>query len=200
MSALARSIAHGVALTLLLTVGCSQQMPSGDDVSTDEPTAPNVDPGRIARHAAGARAASIRGDSSSAKEHMDAMTHEFMRGARIPDARRPIHPERARAAVAKLEGVRSVVWMDRSNLIVMVDGQSWRSQRMINRVCRSLEPLGDTLAVVVNLQDVTAETVADARTLSRNCRLPTGQRALLQRNRQIDVVSEEDQAAFDAQQ
>jgi hypothetical protein len=48
---------------------------------------------------------------------------------------------------------------------------------MIDRVCVALEPLGDTLAVVVNLQDATAKNGDEAITLSRNCQLPEGQNA-----------------------
>jgi hypothetical protein len=71
---------------------------------------------------------------------------------------------------------------------------------MIDRVCVALEPLGDTLAVVVNLQDATAKNGDEAMTLSRNCQLPEGQRAFLQAKRQVDVVSPELRAQFKDQQ
>ncbi|MEO8460371.1 MAG: hypothetical protein ABI451_07575, partial [Dokdonella sp.] len=57
------------------------------------------------------------------------------------------------------------------------------------KVCLALEPLGDTLAVVVNVQDVTAHTPDGATTLSRNCQLQEGERAFLQKKREIDAVS-----------
>lgn len=60
--------------------------------------------------------------------------------------------------------------------------------------------MGDTLAVVVNLQDATAANSDAAATLSRNCQLPEGQPAALQPNRQIDVVDPATRAAFKAQQ
>lgn len=39
----------------------------------------------------------------------------------------------------------------------MVGDARHRSMDMIDQVCLALEPLGDTLAVVVNVQDVTRE-------------------------------------------
>ena len=62
---------------------------------------------------------------------------------------------------------------------------------MIDTVCLSLEPLGDTLAIVVNVQDVTATIPDCATTLSSNCQLPEGQRAFMQKKREVDVVSRE---------
>ncbi len=82
----------------------------------------------------------------------------------------------------------------------MVAGSRYRSMETINRVCLALEPLGDTLAVVVNLQDVTATTFEGADTLSRNCQLAEGQRALLQTKRQVDVLDPELRRVFQAQQ
>jgi hypothetical protein len=71
----------------------------------------------------------------------------------------------------------------------MVDGQKFRNMDMIDQVCLSLEPLGDTLGVVVNLQDVAAKNGDEAETLSRNCQLPQGERAFMQAKRQVDAVS-----------
>lgn len=53
---------------------------------------------------------------------------------------------------------------------------------------------GDTLAIVVNVQDVAARTPDGARTLSRNCQLPEGVRAFMQAKRKVDVVVSEDGA------
>jgi hypothetical protein len=87
----------------------------------------------------------------------------------LPDPSRPINHEAARTAVRPLQGVQSSVWIDRSNLLVMVGGGRYRSMATIDRICLALEPLGDTLGVVVNPQDVTATTSEGADTLSRNC-------------------------------
>ena len=125
-----------------------------------EPTAPKADPLSVAGHLAGSQVAAMRGDQDGVQAHVEGMHREFLQAGRIPNPKRPIDRESARSAVRGVEGVRSAVWLDRSNLIVMVDGATYRNQAMINLVCERLAPLGDTLAVVVNLQDVTATTTA----------------------------------------
>jgi hypothetical protein len=82
----------------------------------------------------------------------------------------------------------------------MVNGEQYRTMAMIDQVCVALEPLGDTLAVVVNVQDVTASKPDGATTISRNCQLPEGQRAFLQGRREVDVVSGEVRGQFRDQQ
>ncbi|MGH8184084.1 MAG: hypothetical protein ACREPH_10550 [Rhodanobacteraceae bacterium] len=89
--------------------------------------------------------------------------------------------------------------MDQTNLIVMVGGAGYRNMQTIDRVCNALAPLGDTLAVVVNVQDGTATTSQGADTLSRNCQLPEGERALLQHKRKIDVLDPTTRRVFEAQ-
>ena len=116
-----------------------------------------VNPYAVAGHIAGARVAALVGDARVAEAHINAIAHDLARSARLPDVTRPIDHEAARAAVRSLPGVRSAVWMDAANFVVMVDGAQHRSMDMIDQVCLALEPLGDTLAVVVNLQDVTAK-------------------------------------------
>lgn len=131
---------------------------------------------------------------------MQAFTEDFRKSIKLPDATRPIDHEAARAAVRPLTGVRSSAWMDHSNLIVMVDGAQYRNMETIDRVCDALTPLGDTLAVVVNLQNVAATNSHEADTLSRNCQLPEGERALLQHKRQIDALDPAMRREFEAQQ
>lgn len=125
---------------------------------------------------------------------------EYLRQASVPDVSRPVDHEAARMAAKAVAGVRSALWLDRDNFVVMVDGAEHRSMAMIDQVCLALEPLGDTLAVVVNVQDITAQHADGATTLSRNCQLPEGQRALFQRKRQVDVVAHEVRALFKGQQ
>ena len=110
-----------------------------------------------------------------------------------------IDHEAARAAVRPLPGVKSATWHDQANLAVRVDDANL-GLATIDRVCDALSPLGDTLAVVVNVQDMTAQHADSATTLSRNCQLLEGQRAYLQRKRQVDVVAPEVRARFKAQQ
>lgn len=65
------------------------------------------------------------------------------------------------------------------------------SQRTIDDICIELEPLGDTLGVVVNLQSGAARSGDELEILSRNCQLAPGDRASMQRHRQMDVVPPE---------
>lgn len=153
-----------------------------------------------ARHVAGIQAAGLTGDQRAMRGHIDAMHKNTMRDMRLADPSRPINPEAARAAVRPLAGVQSVVWIDRSNLLVMVSGGPYRSMKTIDTVCAALEPLGDTLSVVVNLQDVMATTSEGADTLSRNCQLGAGERAMFQQRRQMDVLDPEIRRVFRGQQ
>jgi hypothetical protein len=161
-----------------------------------EPLNPYV----TAAHLVAARADAALGNARGAQKHIDAIAHDVARSARVIDVSRPINREAARAAVRPLPGVRSAVWLDNANLAIMVDGARYRTMAMIDTVCSALNPLGDTLAVVVHVQDATATNANGAATLSRNCQLPEGERALFQRKRNVDVVSPELRAAFKAQQ
>jgi hypothetical protein len=142
----------------------------------------------------------MTGDAAGAKAHVDAIAHDVMRSARVPDVARPIDREAARAAVRPLPGVRSVIWLDSANLAVMVDGAPNRTMATVDRVCETIAPLGDTLALVVHVQDAGAKTADAATTLSRNCQLPEGQLAFLQKKREVDVLSPDLRRTFKAQQ
>lgn len=155
---------------------------------------------RFSRHIAGARSSVATGDSKAAEEHVRAMANDVLRSARVYNPMRPIDHEAARAAVRPIRGVRSSVWLDHENLVVMVDGAKHRNMAMIDQVCLALEPLGDTLSVVINIQDVTATTPDGATTLSRNCQLREGERAFMQKKREVDVVSKELRETFKGQQ
>lgn len=159
-----------------------------------------LDAYEIAGHLVAARADALIGNARGAQKHVNAIAHDVMRSARVPDVSRRIDHEAARAAVRPLDGVRSAIWLDRDNLVVMVDGLQYRSMTMIDRVCGALDPLGDTLAVVVNLQDVTARDADAAMTLSRNCQLSEGELAMFQRKRNLDVVTPELRRTFKSQQ
>jgi hypothetical protein len=190
-----------VAVTCVVAAGCSEA-PDGKTAQAARspqqagPTNPIVTAGHLAR----AEAAALTGNQRAVQAHVEALHKDMMRSMRLADPSRPIDHEAARAAVGPLRGVSSSVWIDRSNLLVMVGGGQYRSMDMIDRVCLALEPLGDTLGVVVNLQDVTATTSEGADTLSRNCQLAAGERGLLQPKRQVDVLDPEIRRVFRAQQ
>jgi hypothetical protein len=193
-------IAAAVACTALS--GCTEAPGDGTAETTRRPPQAGrpVDPLATAGHLAAIDAAALTGDQRAVQAHMQGMQKDMMRAMRVPDASRPIDHEAARAAVRPLPGVRSSIWIDRGNLLVMVAGSRYRSMDTIDRICLALEPLGDTLAVVINLQDVTATTFEGADTLSRNCQLAEGERALLQPKRRVDVLDPELRRVFQAQQ
>lgn len=159
-----------------------------------------LDPLALVGHRTAAQLAAVAGRPDIAAQHIDAIATDVMRSARLPDARRPIDRESARVAARGVDGVRSAIWLDRTHLAVMVDGAAHRSETTIDRVCVALEPLGDTLGVVVHVQDVTARNADGAATLSRNCQLAAGQRAAFERERQVDVVPEATRTQFKAMQ
>lgn len=140
------------------------------------------------------------GNQKAVQQNVQGMTKDILHDSRIPDPARPIDHEAARAAVRPLTGVRSVVWVDHNNLLVMVGGARYRNMDMVDRACDALAPLGDTMGVVVNVQDVTATTSEGADAVSRNCQLPEGQRAFLQSKRQIKALDPATRKAFKAQQ
>ena len=133
-----------------------------------------VNPVKLAPPLHAARVAAVTGNNKAAEAHIKAVASDITRSARMLDPHRPIDHEAARAAVRPIEGVRTSLWLDRENFVVMVGGQRHRSMAMIDWVCVALEPLGDTLAVVVNVQDVTAKNGDEAKTLSRNWQLAEG--------------------------
>lgn len=190
-----------VAVTCVAATGCSEA-PEGRTARTARqpqqagPTSPLVTAG----HLAGVEVAGLTGNQRAIQGHVEAMHKDMMRSMHLADPSRPVDHEAARAAVRPLQGVQSSVWIDRSNLLVMVGGGQYRSMTTIDRICLALEPLGDTLGVVVNLQDVMATTSEGADTLSRNCQLGAGERALLQQKRQVDALDPEVRRVFRAQQ
>ena len=147
-----------------------------------------VDPLKTAAHITAARIAALTGDQEGVRRNRDAMADDLRRAMKLADASRPIDREAARAAARAIPSVRSVAWLDRSNLLVRVAGAHRRTHQVIDEICYQLEPLGDTLAVVVHLQNADARTRDETDTLSRNCQLAPGDRALLQADRQVDVL------------
>jgi hypothetical protein len=168
---------------------------SACETPPDEPAAaapkrwqePN--PAQFTRDVAAVDAAALVGDTQAMKANMQAAQDNFRRSIKLPDPGKPIDHELARAAAKSVDGVRSAVWLDRENLFAIVDRNEQKSQQTIDAICLRLEPLGDTLAVVVNLQSGAATTGDELEILSRNCQLQPGDRAFLQKNRQVDVLS-----------
>ena len=192
-----------ITACLLATACVVEAPPQESRASAIEAPAPQragqpIDPLKTAGHITAARVAAITGDQDAVRQNMEAMTEDMRRAMKLPDAGRPIDPESARAAIRTMQGVRAVAWLDRSNLLVRVTGAELRSYRFIDAVCQRLEPLGDTLAVVVHLRNANPRTRDEAGSLGRNCQLAPGDVALLQRERQIDSLDPALRARFRA--
>lgn len=188
-------LACAVAAAMLMLFGCAVAEQTGTSESSTagtklEKAGKPLDPATTAARVAGVRIAAMTGDQRAVQREMEAMNEEMRRSMKLPDASRPIDREQARSIVRAIEGVRAVAWVDRSNLLVKVDGPQYRNQAMIDRVCIALQPLGDTLATVVNLQDSRARNHDELQTVSRNCQLDGNDRAMFQERREMDVLPE----------
>jgi hypothetical protein len=153
-----------------------------------------------ALHLAKVRAAAMAGDQDAVQNEMGRMNDDIRRAMKLPDPSRPIDRDSARAAAKRVAGVHSVVWLDRTNLLALVDRNDLRSMGTIDAICRELDPLGDTLAVVVHLQSRVARSGDELETIHRNCQLAEGDRAMLQTVKNVDVIPPEVRAEHAGQQ
>ena len=166
--------------------GCAQQPPEAPVQPTQ--AGQPLNPAQTATRMASVHASALLGDQKGVQRQMDAMHTDLMRSMKVPDSRRTIDKESARAAARQVPGVRSVAWVDGTHLLAIVEHNELRTYQTIDDICLKLEPLGDTLAVVVNLQSGAAQTGDELEVLSRNCQLAPGDRAFMQRPRQLDVI------------
>lgn len=175
-----------VVILVLGLVACRDGSDSGSEArhKAGEPLSPVETAARTAR----IQAAAVAGDQEAVREEMEAFQDDFRRAIKLADATRTVDREQARQAVRAVDGVRSAVWLDRENLFLIVESNAARSYDTIDAVCGELDPLGDTLGVVVNLQSGAARNGDELEILSRNCQLAPGDRALLSRDRRVDVI------------
>lgn len=166
------------ALALALA-GCVEQ--GKQDVPTREQAGQPMDPVKLAARMALVRVAAVTGDQAGVERQMSGMQEDLRKSMKLADPARRIDPERARAAVRTVQGVHSVAWIDRDNLLAMVEHVDLRSQGTIDTICDALQPLGDTLGVIVNLKARAPRNRIERETLSRNCQLPHGQVAMFQK-------------------
>lgn len=150
-----------------------------------------LDPVKTSERLIKMRQQAFAGDQQGLQRNLEGLNHEVSRSIRLADATRKVDRENARVAAKSVQGVNSVVWIDGENLLALVNQNAQRSYDTIDAICTRLEPLGDTLGVVVNLQSRAARTGDELEILSRNCQLPPGERAMMQSKRQIDVLPPE---------
>ena len=171
-----------------MIAGCSAPQAEAPEARRPQQAGQPMDPVRTASHMAGARIAALAGDQQAVERNMHAMSEDLRRAMKLADAGRPIDREAARAIARAMPGVRSANWIDRHNLLLRVDSAGLRSQQTIDDLCIRLEPLGDTLAVVVHVQNAAATNRDQMDTLSRNCQLAPGDSAMFQRPRAVDAL------------
>lgn len=191
-------LARGALFAALLIAGC------GDDSQRSERSPQQagqpMSPTETAARVVAIRGAAVRGDRDAMQQQMQHMTDDFRRSIRLADPSRAVHRESARAAARTVPGVRSVVWLDHENLFATVESAEFQNQRTIDRICLQLEPLGDTLGVVVNLQNRSAQSGRELTNVSRNCQLRPGERALMSRERVLDPIDPRIRALHEANQ
>ncbi len=169
----------------LLVAACGAEPQAQAPKRAGEP----LDPLRTAERLAQMRSQAMAGDQEALHQSVSALNQDIQRSIRLADPQRKVDRENARIAARSVHGVRSVVWLDNENLFAIVEGNPQRSYGTIDAICARLDPLGDTLGVVVNLQSGAASSGDELEILSRNCQLPPGERAFAQAHRQVDALS-----------
>ena len=180
------NVAMAAAAAICVLAGCSEAAQPAQP--RPQQAGQPLDPVRTVGHLASIRGSALVGSQQGVHDGLMAMHEDYRKAIKLVDPARRVDREAARAALHGVEGLASVVWLDHENLFVLVDRNELRKQAVIDAICIRLEPLGDTLGVVVNLQSTAARTGEEQATLSRNCQLQPGDRAFMQRQRQIDVV------------
>lgn len=192
-----RAVTVSLALSAVLLGGCTREAP--EEPKPERAGEPVSGPEFLARTAATA-AASATGQNEMAREHLRAMGDDYRRAIKLADPARAVNREQAREVARQVDGVRSVAWVDAANLYVIVERNEQKTERTIDRICVELEPLGDTLGVVINLQSGEATTGAELQLLVRNCQLAVGEHAFLHDRRDRNVVSDAVWAQHEANQ
>ena len=182
-----RNVVAAMAAGLLIG-GCTAKQPDPPAPRRPQQAGQPMDSVRTASRITAARLAALTGDQEGVQRNMQAMSEDMRLAMKMADPTRPIDPEVARGIARAMPGVRSANWIDRHNLLVRVDGADLRTQQTIDELCVRLEPLGDTLAVVVHLQNAAPANRDQMDTLSRNCQLAVGDHAFGQLERNVDAL------------
>lgn len=189
-----RSAISGIlALSVALSAGCGSGGIGGGNGNAESEAPPQragkpLDPAETAQRLVKMRAQALGGDQQGLQQNLQQLNQDFNRSIKLADPSKRVDRENARIAARSVKGVRSVVWIDNENLFAIVGHNAERSYDTVDAICRQLEPLGDTLGVVVNLQSGAARNGDELEILSRNCQLPPGERAMMQPNRQVDAL------------
>ena len=175
-------------IPIMLLVSACSPAPSAPEAKRPQQAGQALDPVTTAARFAAIRGNALVGNQEGVQRGVERLNEDVRQSMKLADPSRRVDPEAARSAARNVEGVRSVVWIDHENLLAIVTRNELRNQATIDAVCMQLEPLGDTLGVVVNLQSGAARTGDELEILSRNCQLAPGDRAMMQSARVIDAI------------
>lgn len=173
-----------------LLVACSKQSEEVQPAQLAKAGQP-LNPIETASKLAGVRSAALVGDQEAVQAGVEGIANDIKRSIKLADPTRQVDRENARQVAKTVPGVRSVVWFDRENLFAIVERNEQKTYETIDAICMKLEPLGDTLGVVVNLQSGAARNGDELEILNRNCQLEPGDRAFMQKERKVDVIDPE---------
>lgn len=173
---------------LLFLISACSPSPAPPEAKRPQKAGQPLNPVATAARLAAIRGNAMVGNQQGIQRGIEGLNEDVRKSIKLADPSRHVDREAARSAARNVEGVRSVVWIDQENLLAIVTRNDQRSQATIDAICMQLEPLGDTLGVVVNLQSGAARTGDELEILSRNCQLAPGDRALMQRKRVVDAV------------
>lgn len=177
-----------ICLNLAFLCACSKPE---NQAKTPQEAGRAFNPVETASKIASVRAAALTGDQQAVQAGVQDITNDFKRSIKLADPAKVVDREKARQIAKSVPGVRSAVWFDRENIFAIVERNEQKTYQTIDAICLKLEPLGDTLGVVVNLQSGNAQNGDDLEILSRNCQLAPGDRAFMQKERKIDVLDPE---------
>lgn len=177
-----------VIFFLILNAACSESKNQADEPRiAGQPLSSIETAGKIAK----VRAAAHTGNQEAVQAGVQDIANDFKRSIKLADTAKPVDREKARQVAKTVPGVRSAVWFDRENFFAIVERNEQKTYQTIDAICLKLEPLGDTLGVVVNLQSGAARNGDELEILSRNCQLAPGDRAFMQKERKIDALDPE---------
>jgi len=175
-------------IPIILLVSACSPAPSTPEAKRPQQAGQPLEPVTTAARLAEIRGNALVGNQEGVQRGIDGLNDDFRKSIKLADPSRRVDREAARSAARDVDGVRSLVWIDHENLLGIVTSNEERSQTTIDAICMQLEPLGDTLGVVVNLQSGAARTGDELEILSRNCQLAPGDRAMMQRARVVDAI------------
>ena len=131
-------IAAVALMASFLIAGCTRSVEPSQ--RKPEQAGQPMDPVKVAARIAVTRAAAMTGDQKAVQANMEALNEDFRKAIKLADPARRVDRESARIAAKRVDGVRSVAWVDTTNLLVIVSRNDARSYVTIDAICMELKP------------------------------------------------------------